>query len=74
MKRKSPYPLFFRERVVTYYLETFKISKGTLFNWIKLYKANKLEPNKRKSKFGENIVKYIKIYVLVYICIIKIDF
>ena len=74
--RKSPYPLFFRERVLNFYLSStkntikdtinkFKISKGTLFNWISLNKINKLKPKKiRKSKFSEEIINYITKYVL----------
>ncbi len=75
MIRKSPYPLFFRERVVKYYLQSklikvndvlnkFQISRGTLFNWIKLNKANKLMPKTRKSKFNEQIIEYIRKYVV----------
>ena len=51
----NKYPIFFRKMVVNcylnyngknkiyYVLNTFKISNGTLFNWLKLYKSNNLK-------------------------------
>ena len=75
MVKKSPYPLFFRKLVLEYYLNSkiakvsdvldkFKISRGTLFNWVKLNKINKLAPKKRKSKFSKETKKYIVDYVV----------
>jgi len=71
------YPLFYKLQVVSTYLNTnitvvnikylYKICKSTLFNWINLYKQNKLNNKKKykkRSKFTLQIKRYIKKYVI----------
>ena len=76
------YPLIFKLRVVScYYLKQmivkklitfFKISKSSLYGWIKLYNNNNLCKKKsyhKTSKYDENIINYIITYVVK-----KVDF
>lgn len=72
------YPLIFRLRVVIFYfnnkhikikniIEIFKISNGSLYNWINAYKNHHLiekQKYKKKSKFIDEIKQYIINYVV----------
>ena len=70
------YPLFFKLKVVEYYLQRkvsikellniFQISRGSLYNWINQYKNETLsekESYDKISKYTEDIRIYIKEYV-----------
>jgi transposase len=71
------YPLIFKQRVVKCYyskqlfikdlLDLFKISRSSLYNWVKLHKTNNLCEKKlyrKKSKYSNDIKKYIIKYVV----------
>lgn len=71
------YPLIFKITVVNYYklkkipiielLNIFKISRSSLYNWIKLYNKNELLEKKhysKESKYTLEIRKYISDYVV----------
>ena len=73
----NSYPLIFKRRVISYYLQSgvkvksvlsiFKISNGTLFNWMKQYENNMLSEKKRYNKIPKityKIGRYIKTYVM----------
>ena len=76
--RYNYYPLIFKQSVIRHYyhnnrknikniLHIFKISKSSLYNWIYLYKNNKLTHKKKyikKSKIAYHIKCYIRSYVL----------
>ena len=71
------YPLIFKLRVIDCYclkhmsikdlINLFKISRSSLYNWIKLYKKGILYEKKKyhkMSKYNENIKEYIIKYVI----------
>ena len=71
------YPLIFKITVVNYYklkkipiielLNIFKISRSSLYNWVKFYNKNELlekKQYKRDSKYTCEIRKYISEYVV----------
>jgi transposase len=71
------YPLIFRITVVNYYklkktpiielLNIFKISRSSLYNWVKLYNINKLIEKKqylKGSKYTDEIRNYTSNYVI----------
>ena len=71
------YPLFFKLRVIEYYnnmndtvhniLKIFKISNGSLYNWLRQYNSDNLSDKKqytKKSKFLPHIKCYIRHYIL----------
>ncbi len=77
MVKKINYPFFFKKMVVEYYLKCnekdrinkilkiFKISNGSLFNWLKLYRSNNLTKIAiKKTKFTPNLKCYIRNYVI----------
>jgi len=77
MKYLNNYPLFFKLRVIEYYnnvddiihniLKIFKISNGSLYNWLRQYNSNNLISKKqytKKSKYLPYIKCYIRNYIL----------
>ena len=76
VQQMSPYPLFFRERVINHYnrkdtlvantLNMFNIGNGTLYNWVN-NKGNLKPKYTRKSKFTPACKCYIRTYVISHI-------
>jgi transposase len=79
MKHINAYPLIYKTIVCDYYfankgnqkitdiLKLFKISNGTLYNWVNAYKTNNLTEKikyNKTSKYTLEIKQYIKNYVL----------
>ena len=79
----NSYPLIFKQKVVEFYLSNpdihisklltiFKISNGSLYNWIRLFKNNTLAEKKKYFK-KSIILPHIKCFIRAYV-IRKINF